>query len=274
MTTVQTFSAVKEGIVDHAGDLDELLAQLLASPGWQELQTRTARRLCDQYTFEGDASRPPPPHLRFAHGLVQRLLAWLRAGSVDDEVIPLSCFFCLYEDGDDACPSHSHDCRQLTMSFGDERALVVEDQRLWMRHGDLVILDGEQHGVPAQRSQTCQPRVSLNLFFATAGDRATRQVSVNHRSGNKYSQSRGGAAGGRESTGGKGRTKGKQEGGGGPHGASREAAAVAGGGRQVPPAESECTEGSSRQEGRRRWQRSGQSQQRREPPSAAERERD
>ena len=35
--------------------------------------------------------------------------------------------------GQDACPNHVHDCRQLTLSLGAEREVVVEGQRMMMR---------------------------------------------------------------------------------------------------------------------------------------------
>eukprot|EP00747_Dinoflagellata_sp_TGD_P169006 gnl/TRDRNA2_/TRDRNA2_196795_c0_seq1.p1 gnl/TRDRNA2_/TRDRNA2_196795_c0~~gnl/TRDRNA2_/TRDRNA2_196795_c0_seq1.p1 ORF type:complete len:266 (+),score=37.83 gnl/TRDRNA2_/TRDRNA2_196795_c0_seq1:86-883(+) len=193
---VHEFNAMREQLFSTA-EVDELFAQLLNSPGWRELETRTSRRLVDQYTFEGDRARPPPPHLRFLHGSVQKLLDHLQKHHGRDtegatEVLPMSCFLCLYEDGEDACPNHVHDCRQLTMSFGSERVMVVEGRRVKMKHGDVIVLDGEQHGVPAQRGVECQPRVSINLFYTTTVDLATREVSVNHRSGGSYQREAGG----------------------------------------------------------------------------------
>jgi len=186
---VQKFSAVQEGLASTS-EIDEIFVQFLASPGWQEFQTRTTRRLTDQYTFDGDRERPPPPHLQFVHGLVQQLIRRLQSGHPDTEVIPLQCFFCMYENGEDACPNHAHDCRQLTMSFGDERAMNIEGRFEPMQHGDVIVLDGEQHGIPKQQNKRCQPRVSINIFFTTALDMATREVSVNHRSSSSYQQSR------------------------------------------------------------------------------------
>ncbi|CAE8629653.1 unnamed protein product [Polarella glacialis] len=183
---IQEFSAVGVGLVSFS-ELDSLLAQFLGSPGWRELETRTSRRLCDQYAFDGERTKPPPPHLRFCHTLVQNLLDYLQQQlNSGDFIVPLQCFLCLYEDGEDSCPSHAHDCRQLTMSFGGERTLEVEGRSLRMRHGDVVVLDGERHSLPAQRQKPTETRVSINLFFTTSLDLATRKVSVNHRADSGY----------------------------------------------------------------------------------------
>lgn len=187
METPCCFNCVSDGLVS-ASDLDDVFAHFLQSPGWRELETRTSRRLCDQWTFEGDRTTPPPPHLRFSHVLVQKLLDRLQHehNITVAELIPLSCFLCLYEDGDDACPSHVHDCRQLTLSMGDERTLTVEGRPFLMRHGDVVVLDGERHAVPLQHGRNCQPRVSVNIFYTVACDLASREVSVNHKHGSSY----------------------------------------------------------------------------------------
>ena len=174
-------NAVEAGLAS-AVELDTLLAQFLANPEWIERETRSSRRMVDQYTFDGDPSKPPPHHLQFMQALMERLLDYLRSNlRHGEELVPMQCFLCLYEDGGDSCPSHKHDCRQLTMSFGSERALVVENQRIPMRHGDIVVLDGERHGLPTEKRAQTQPRVSINLFFTTSHDLATREVSVNHR---------------------------------------------------------------------------------------------
>ncbi|CAK0802053.1 unnamed protein product, partial [Prorocentrum cordatum] len=183
------FNVVREGLATTE-ELDSVFASFLSSPGWREMETRTSRRLCDQYTFDGGRDSPPPPHLAFAHGLVQRLMGRVQQGLVDDEVVPMSLFCNLYEDGEDSCPSHVHDCRQLTMSLGAERTLTVEGRPVCMRHGDVVILDGERHGVPRQPGGA-MPRVSINLFFTTARDLASREVSVNHQAGGAYGRGRG-----------------------------------------------------------------------------------
>ncbi|CAK9069860.1 unnamed protein product [Durusdinium trenchii] len=142
--------------------------------------------MCDgSYTFEGDRFRAPPAHLQFSQNLIQKLIDHLQSQNPNCEVIPLQVFLCLYEDGEDACPNHVHDCRQLTLSLGAQREVAVEGRRMLMRHGDVLILDGERHGVPALQERTSQSRVSVNIFFTTSND-ASRPVSVNHRAGAGY----------------------------------------------------------------------------------------
>lgn len=201
---VKVFSATQEGLATTA-ELDEAFANFLESPGWRELQTRTARRLCDgSYTLDGDCNKPPPPHLKFAAGLIQKLLGRLQSDHPDTTIVPMQAFLCLYEDGQDACPNHVHDCRQLTLSLGAERFVAVEGERMLMRHGDVMILDGERHGVPADQGRPTQSRVSVNIFFTTGTDQTARPVSVNHRTGSGYQTSGKGR-------GGKGHSKSRQE---------------------------------------------------------------
>jgi len=182
-------NAVSAGLATVA-ELDEAFANFLESPGWRELQTRTARRMCDgSYTFNGDPFAAPPAHLQFAQGLIQKLVGHLQSSNPTSQVLPLQAFLCLYEDGEDACPNHVHDCRQLTLSLGADREVTVEGQRVMMRHGDILVLDGERHGVPAQKTKSSQSRVSINIFFTTSSDQASRPVSVNHQTGKGYRNS-------------------------------------------------------------------------------------
>eukprot|EP01065_Artemidia_motanka_P014848 TRINITY_DN1867_c0_g1_i2.p4 TRINITY_DN1867_c0_g1~~TRINITY_DN1867_c0_g1_i2.p4 ORF type:complete len:122 (+),score=47.11 TRINITY_DN1867_c0_g1_i2:361-726(+) len=97
----------------------------------------------------------------------------------------MQCFLCLYEDGDDVCPPHRHDCRQATLSLGAERVLTVEGSRVTTEHGDILLLDGERHGVPQQRAAT-GPRISINLFYTTDADLQRGDVSVNSRGGRYF----------------------------------------------------------------------------------------
>ena len=131
----------------------------------------------------------PPAHLQFAQGLIQKLVGHLQSSNPTSQVLPLQAFLCLYEDGEDACPNHVHDCRQLTLSLGADREVTVEGQRVMMRHGDILVLDGERHGVPAQKTKSSQSRVSINIFFTTSSDQTSRPVSVNHQAGKGYRNS-------------------------------------------------------------------------------------
>eukprot|EP00913_Durusdinium_trenchii_P035855 g33552.t1 len=185
----QVFNAIAEGLVTSV-ELDEAFAHFLESPGWRELQTRTARRMCDgSYTFEGDRFRAPPAHLQFSQNLIQKLMPscsrtidHLQSQNPNCEVIPLQVFLCLYEDGEDRERGMGRDAWGMQHWWLD---VAVEGRRMLMRHGDVLILDGERHGVPALQERTSQSRVSVNIFFTTSND-ASRPVSVNHRAGAGY----------------------------------------------------------------------------------------
>eukprot|EP00929_Paragymnodinium_shiwhaense_P091666 TRINITY_DN51565_c0_g1_i1.p1 TRINITY_DN51565_c0_g1~~TRINITY_DN51565_c0_g1_i1.p1 ORF type:complete len:323 (+),score=50.77 TRINITY_DN51565_c0_g1_i1:205-1173(+) len=237
-----SFDAVKEGLITSQG-LDEVFTKLLESPAWKEYETRTTKRHVDSWTFNGDTTTPPPPHLRFAEGLVRKLIARLQEADPHDEIVPFQAFLCMYEDGNSACPNHRHDCRQLTLAMGDDRDMFVDGQRIRTKHGDCLVLDGEEHGVPAQRSKSCNARASINLFYSTRNDIASYDVDVNHKPGSTYKVDRlgsdrprvakGGAKGsGRDGFGGKGSYGGGARGGAAGHGKESFYAAGYNGSRQ------------------------------------------
>ena len=88
---------------------------------------------------------------------------------------------CLYADAEAACPAHAHATRQLTLSLGQARTLLVDQDRYLMGHGDMVELSGQPHGVPpgAPEDGHVGPRVSVNFFFALESDLRAGPVSVN-----------------------------------------------------------------------------------------------
>ena len=83
-----------------------------------------------------------------------------------------------YKDGGDEAKPHIHRCRQICLSLGAERELKVGREVHTMRSGDIMLLDGEVHSVPAARGLT-KPRVSICLFYCSAEEFASRFVSVN-----------------------------------------------------------------------------------------------
>mmetsp|Transcript_54446 Transcript_54446/g.74420 ORF Transcript_54446/g.74420 Transcript_54446/m.74420 type:complete len:731 (-) Transcript_54446:238-2430(-) len=176
-----TFNMVDTGLV-AATLMDETFTRLLESEDWQDLGTKRSHRKVMHYTFS-DRRSLPPPHLAHLTYLIEVLLRQLELRTPQDSVRPIQCFLCLYERTTDSCPEHRHNCRQLTMSMGAPRTLTVEGQAVAMRHGDVVVLGGEQHGVPRVsvdgQSSNKKPRISINLFYATASDYAKGPVSVN-----------------------------------------------------------------------------------------------
>mmetsp|Transcript_23589 Transcript_23589/g.32184 ORF Transcript_23589/g.32184 Transcript_23589/m.32184 type:complete len:185 (-) Transcript_23589:137-691(-) len=147
--------------------------------------------------------------------------------------MPISCLVNLYRSSSDATKPHIHHCRQLTASLGAPRVLRIMGAGgvcpslqgslthskqstgeiradVPMQHGDVILLDGQMHGVPpidssmkvmptslgieslkepAMRSTAAvdraSARVSINIFYATSYDHSTARggrgpVSVNH----------------------------------------------------------------------------------------------
>lgn len=185
------FNVVERGIVS-AEALDSVFAQLLENPGWSDMNTKASHRLVDQWTFDLDRRSPPPSHLQFLVELMQGLFDAMQSETPDDPILPFQCFVCLYETGEDSCPAHAHDCRQLTLAFGAPRAFLVGDRTEILRHGDVIVLDGERHGLPKTRVDG--PRASINIFYSTRRDLETRPVSVNHNPRKGYYTASGGSA--------------------------------------------------------------------------------
>lgn len=87
-----------------------------------------------------------------------------------DEILPLCLFINYYKDGSDDCKPHTHGCRQLTVSFGNERELIVDGIPMIIKHGHGILLNGEEHSVPKldiDDENYNKPRISFNLFFTT-----------------------------------------------------------------------------------------------------------
>jgi len=180
------FNVVTAGLVT-AEELDIVFAKLLSSPGWSPWKAKTSHRLFDQWAYHQDRSTPPPPQLRFLGPLMQSVFDAMQQDTPCDPIVPFQCFVCLYETGNDSCPAHSHDCRQLTLSLGAARTFVAGDETLMLSHGDAIILDGERHSLPP--SHTKGPRASINVFYSTQDDLNKRPVSVNHNPRSGYPSS-------------------------------------------------------------------------------------
>ena len=93
----------------------------------------------------------------------------------DDDARWIQLFVNRYRDGTEDTGRHSHYCRQLTVSVGAPRVLRIDGpgvaggrRDVLTRTGTAVLLDGQFHSVPGDRS--ADERYSLNLFYALASD--------------------------------------------------------------------------------------------------------
>jgi len=179
----------------------QAIMDTLVAPGFPWLDaTFEEQGLDDNYLetgwdYEPGERTPPPPELSCVAELVSALLDQLTLFHGGDLVVPTRCFVNLYRDGGNSVPSHVHHCRQLTMSLGAMRVFTARGPggfpsalrrhvdaggalRLPMRSGDVVVCDGQAHGV--EKVATDDPRsigarASINLFYHTAHDSATQR---------------------------------------------------------------------------------------------------
>jgi hypothetical protein len=146
--------------------LDKALDVLMHNATWERMKTRSgASRKYEQWTFENGNC---PSHLSEVSQLIEMLLSEAQRYA-PGVMTPLQCFLCLYEQATDTCPAHSHACRQLTLSLGSERTMQVGRQRFVLRHGDVLVLNGERHAILPSDAPS-KPRVSINVFFTVANE--------------------------------------------------------------------------------------------------------
>ena len=101
--------------------------------------------------------------------------ALLKEAHGDGDARWIQLFVNRYRDGTEDTGRHSHYCRQLTVSVGAPRVLRIDGpgvaggrRDVLTRTGTAVLLDGQFHSVPGDRS--ADERFSLNLFYALASD--------------------------------------------------------------------------------------------------------
>ena len=71
-----------------------------------------------------------------------------------------------YRNGDDWCPNHTHkDTRQMIISLGATRLLLVGSKIYPMEEGDVIIFGTSVHGVPKQ-PECKEARISIAVFLA------------------------------------------------------------------------------------------------------------
>ena len=70
-----------------------------------------------------------------------------------------------YRDGNDYTPNHSHtDSKQLVISLGTARNLVVGKKRIKMTNGSGILFGSAVHGVPKDESVK-EGRISIAVFL-------------------------------------------------------------------------------------------------------------
>eukprot|EP01064_Diplonema_japonicum_P026621 TRINITY_DN38111_c0_g1_i1.p1 TRINITY_DN38111_c0_g1~~TRINITY_DN38111_c0_g1_i1.p1 ORF type:complete len:209 (+),score=22.91 TRINITY_DN38111_c0_g1_i1:33-629(+) len=168
----ENLNLINQGILD-ADELDEVYAKLLRNPGWKAYKTQNSVRKVDAWVMRD----PMPARLIFLKSLMKLLcdLAKGRLEKSEGKLIPMQLFICLYEDGSDSCPVHRHDCKQITLSLGSPRRMVIDGRSQILAHGDATFLAKEQHSIPKEpvaspRSTSSSSRISLNFFYTTTSN--------------------------------------------------------------------------------------------------------
>ncbi|GAB5355146.1 hypothetical protein AAMO2058_000181200 [Amorphochlora amoebiformis] len=92
------------------------------------------------------------------------------------DICPMQVYINLYPDGSSSCPGHTHSCRQLTLSIGATRSLRIKGKDFKQKHGDVVVLHGQNHAVPKDEDVK-EPRISVNLFYTLKSEAATASVN-------------------------------------------------------------------------------------------------
>merc|ERR1711920_739692 len=156
------------GVLSVSG-LDSLLKKMMTGIRWVEYKTRRSKRKVFGWPIVPGSDHCPLPALRPVLGGLIRVAA-KDAGQDVGQIRPIQCFLCMYEDSRNTCPVHSHDWRQVTLSLGAARNMIVGDEKVVLQHGDIIVLGGEKHGIVIGRDRSAGPRISINLFYHADGD--------------------------------------------------------------------------------------------------------
>lgn len=139
---------------------------------WVEYKTKRSKRKVFGWPLVPGSDLCPLRALRpVLDGLIR--VAAQDAGQEVGQIRPIQCFLCMYEGSRNACPVHSHDWRQVTLSLGADRTMIVGDQKVLLHHGDVIVLGGEKHGIEMGGDRSAGPRISINLFYHAEGDVCT-----------------------------------------------------------------------------------------------------
>jgi len=87
-----------------------------------------------------------------------------------------------FKNGGNEVRPHTHRCRQVCVSLGVSRDVIVEGSVLQMKHGDCLPLAGEVHSVPPATGLSAS-RISVCLFYGSSLEFAQGTLCVNATSG-------------------------------------------------------------------------------------------
>jgi len=70
-----------------------------------------------------------------------------------------------YRNGNDFTPNHSHDTKQIVLSFNEEdgdRTLLVGKKEYHLNNGDIILFGKSSHGIPKEANK--KGRISIAMF--------------------------------------------------------------------------------------------------------------
>jgi len=139
-------------------ELDILLRKMTTSIRWVEYKTKQSKRKVFGWPVVPGSDNCPLPALRpVLDGLIR--VAAEDAGQNVGQIRPIQCFLCMYEDSRNTCPVHRHDWRQVTLSLGAARNMIVGGKKVALHHGDMIVLGGEKHGIEVGSDRSAGPRL-------------------------------------------------------------------------------------------------------------------
>ncbi len=145
--------------------------------GWKKYPPRsksvrlvTSILLSDCDAYDGGCQMIIPECLISMQGMLNDIIQelWILAQlTITDSsrMIPIEIFLSYYRDGKDTCPMHSHKYRQITLSIGADRTMIVGSKKIKLSNGSVIFLNKERHGIPEEKESG--NRLSFNMFFTT-----------------------------------------------------------------------------------------------------------
>jgi len=166
-----------------ASDDDEtaaLLAEVLQAVQWEPARRATRDAITGELRVRFDPQgRSITQPGRFvaqyrggAPGLDRALQHASEVANIRDPAARV--FLNRYEDGSATCPTHRHDFWTCMLTLGAERIVLVEDNPMLLRAGDLLVFGTQAHGLPAMPDLGGR-RVSVVVFFSPDADGLERR---------------------------------------------------------------------------------------------------